>query len=157
MILVFSVFLLLLSSCAKIIVVDDPLTSQEHIDLGYIYERQGKSELAEKEYMEAIRKDRKNWLAYYNLGNIYAKKEDWDKAEELYRKALEIKRDPDLLNNLAYVLSKKGEYCEALKLIEEALQKAQKPEYKKTQEMIREAIERHSLECSPFEGKGELG
>jgi len=68
---------------------------------------------------------------------------------------LEIKRDPDLLNNLAYVLNKKGDHCLALKLIEEALAKAQKPEYKQTEEEIKSAIEVKEVKCLFFEGEGE--
>ncbi len=155
MILVLFTFLLLLSSCARIVVYTDPLTSEEHVNLGYIYEKQGKIELAREEYKKAIRKDRKNWIAYYNLGNLYAREEKWERAEELYLRALEIKRDPDLLNNLAYVLNKKGDHCLALKLIEEALAKAQKLEYKQTEKDIRSAIEREKVNCLFFEGEGE--
>lgn len=147
---------LLLTSCSSIVIIKDPLTSEEHINLGYIYERQGKYELAEKEYKKAIKKDRKNWLAYYNLGNIYAKREKWDIAEEFYLKALEFSKDPDLLNNLAYVLNKKGEHCEALKLVKEALQKEQKAEYFQTMKEIEEAIKRKGIDCLSFKGKGEL-
>ncbi|WPM32345.1 tetratricopeptide repeat protein [Hydrogenobacter sp. T-2] len=156
MILVLFTLLLLLSSCARIIVYTDPLTSEEHVNLGYIYEKQGKIELAREEYKRAIRKDRKNWIAYYNLGNIYAKEENWERAEELYLGALEIKRDPDLLNNLAYVLNKKGDHCLALKLIEEALIKAQRAEYMQTKEEIKNTIERKKVECLSFEREGEL-
>jgi len=69
-------FFLFSCSVPTIVILEDPLTSQEHVNLGYIYEKQGKLELAEKEYKKAIKKDKKNWIAYYNLGNLYAKKED---------------------------------------------------------------------------------
>ncbi len=154
--LILFTFLLLLSSCARIVVYTDPLTSEEHVNLGYIYEKQGKIELAREEYKKAIRKNRKNWIAYYNLGNIYAREERWERAEELYLRALDIKRDPDLLNNLAYVLNKRGDHCIALKLIEEALTKAQKPEFTQTEEEIRRAIDREKVKCLSFEGEREL-
>ncbi len=156
MILFLFILSIFLSSCAKIVVFSDPLTSKEHTDLGYIYEKQGRLELAEKEYLKAIRKDRKNWLAYYNLGNMYAKREEWERAEELYLKALEIERDPDLLNNLAYVLNKRGEYCLALKLVKEAKSKRDREEYTKTMKEIDENIKKLRIECLPFEGEGEL-
>ena len=115
LLILFSIFLF---SCSvpTIVILENPLTSQEHVNLGYIYEKQGKLELAEKEYKKAIKKDKKNWIAYYNLGNIHAKRENWEKAESFYRKAIEIKRDPDVLNNLAYVLNKQGKYCFAQKI-----------------------------------------
>ncbi|MFN3599255.1 MAG: tetratricopeptide repeat protein [Aquificaceae bacterium] len=142
------------SSCSlpTLIILKSPLSWEEHVNLGYIYERQGRLDLAEGEYKKAIRKNRRAWIGYYNLGNIYAKRGDWEKAEEFYFKALEIERDPDLLNNLAYVLNKKGDTCLALKLIKEALQKKEREEYRKT---LRE-IEEKGKNCLPFEGEGEL-
>lgn len=143
-----------LFSCAglKVVIIEDPLTSEEHVNLGYIYERQGKIDLAEEEYRKAIRKEKKNWIAYYNLGNLYVKRGDLERAEEYYFKALELKRDPDLLNNLAYILNKRGETCLALKLIEEAISKEEKEEYRETLKEIKERDQR----CLSFEGEGEL-
>ena len=154
MVIVLVALLSLLFSCAlpRIAIVENPLTSEEHVNLGYIYEKQGKVDLAQEEYKKAIRKDKRNWIAYYNLGNLYAKREDWEKAEEFYLRALEIKRDPDLLNNLTYVLNKKGETCLALRLIKEAIEKQEKEQYKGT---LRE-IEKKGIECLPFEGEREL-
>ncbi|MDW8095358.1 MAG: tetratricopeptide repeat protein [Aquificaceae bacterium] len=147
---------LLVSSCARIVLVENPLSSQEHTTLGYIYEIQGKWELAEREYLRAIKKDRKNWLAYYNLGNIYAKRGDWTKAEKSYRRALNINRDPDTLNNLAYVLNKKEEHCSALRFVKEAIGKADREEYRKTKEEILNAIESKKLNCLLPEEEGHL-
>ncbi|MCS7195935.1 MAG: tetratricopeptide repeat protein [Aquificaceae bacterium] len=123
------------------------------MNLGYIYERQGKLELAEQEYRRAIKKDKKNWLAYYNLGNVYLRKGKWEEAEEHYRKALEIRRDPDTMNNLAYLLNRKGEHCEALELIREALRKAHRKEYIETREEIEKALKEKDVKCLNFEGE----
>lgn len=49
-------FFLFSCSVPTIVILEDPLTSQEHVNLGYIYEKQGKLELAEKEYKKAIKK-----------------------------------------------------------------------------------------------------
>ncbi len=92
----------------QIVILKDPLTAEEHINLGYLYEKQGKLDLAEEEYKKAIRKDKKNYLAYFNLGNIYAQRREYGKAERQYRKALGLEEDPDVLNNLAYVLNNAG-------------------------------------------------
>ncbi|MFN3975980.1 MAG: tetratricopeptide repeat protein [Aquificaceae bacterium] len=150
-------FSLFLFSCSAptIVILKDPLTSQEHVDLGYIYEKQGKLDLAEKEYKKAIKKDGKNWIAYYNLGNIYAKREEWRKAENFYKKAIEIKRDPDALNNLAYVLNKQGKYCLAQRIIKEAIEKENKEDYRETEKEIERAIKEKKVNCSSFEGEGE--
>lgn len=154
--LIFPYLVLFLSSCSSIIILRDPLTPEEHVNLGYLYERQGKMELAEREYKKAIGKDRKNWLAHYNLGNIYARRGDWDRAEGFYERALRINRDADLLNNLAYVLKEKGEYCRALRLLREATEKSQKPQYFQNIRSVEEDIRKKGIECLPFEGEGEL-
>jgi Tfp pilus assembly protein PilF len=130
--------IMLCGSCAvpQIVILKDPLTAEEHINLGYLYEKQGKLDLAEEEYKKAIRKDKKNYLAYFNLGNIYAQRGEYEKAERQYRKALKLKEDPDVLNNLAYVLSKQGKKEEALLYIKKALEMKDDPSYRETLEEI---------------------
>jgi Tfp pilus assembly protein PilF len=134
--LIVSIFL---ASCSipHVYVIEDPLTASQHNNLGYIYERQDKYVLAEKEYRAAIRKQ-KNWSApYFNLGNVYFKMRDLAKAEEYYREA--VARDPansDAMNNLAYVLCEQGRYEEAKKWIDQALSINTKEEYLETQKRI---------------------
>ncbi len=138
-ILLICLLFLLLSSCTlpSIIILKDPLTDKEHVDLGYIYERQGKLELAKKEYKKAIGKNKKLWQAYFNLGNVYAKMWEFEKAEEAYRKALYLnKNDPDTLNNLAYVLYKQGRKEEGLEYINKALRIREKQEYLETKRAL---------------------
>ncbi len=122
-------------SCAvpRVVILKDPLTAEEHVDLGYIYERQGKLDLAEEEYKRAVKKNRRLWQAYFNLGNVYAQRWEFERAEEAYRKALELSpQNPDILNNLAYVLYKQGRKEEGLVYIRKALQIKDKPEYRQT-------------------------
>jgi Tfp pilus assembly protein PilF len=131
--------ILLLASCAipHVYVIDDPLTASQHNELGCIYEKQGKYALAEKEYRQALNKD-KNWaVPYFNLGNTYFKTGDRNKAEEYYRKALQRNsNNPDIMNNLAYLLCEQGQYEEAEKWIVRALSIAAKEEYLDTQKRI---------------------
>jgi len=128
-----------LVSCAfpRVYLIDDPLTAAQHNELGYIYEGQGKYELAEREYRHAIKKE-KNWaVPYFNLGNVYFKKGDGTKAEEYYRKALQRdSNNPDIMNNLAYLLCELGQYLEAEKWIAGALSISAKEEYLDTQKRI---------------------
>ncbi|MGC9081546.1 tetratricopeptide repeat protein, partial [Sulfurihydrogenibium sp.] len=63
------------------------------------------------------------------MGNLYYKKGEKEKAVEYYLKALEKERNPDVLNNLAYVLYELGRYEEAKKYIEEALSIKKDPRY----------------------------
>lgn len=138
-----------ISSCSipKIIVYDDPLTAEEHNDLGVVYEKKNMYDLAEKEYKKAISKNKNWYLPYFNLGNLYYKKGDLDKAIEFYKKALEKENRPEILNNLAYVLYEKGEYKEALNYIELALKLDQKKEYLDTYNRIKEKVK--DLKPSP--------
>ncbi|WP_340695597.1 tetratricopeptide repeat protein [Hydrogenobacter thermophilus] len=126
-------FLFFTLSCAQIVVLSDPLTAQEHLNLGYIYERKGELKLAKEEYEKALRKDKNLWKARFNLGNIYAKEGDYAKAEEEYRKALELHHeDADVLNNLAWVVYKQGRREEALSIIQKAISLRDSKEYRET-------------------------
>jgi len=133
------IFILFLLGCSfpRIYIIDDPLTAQQHNELGFIYESQGKSDLAEKEYIRAAEKEKEWGVPHFNLGNVYFKKGDQEKAETHYRKALERDpENPDFMNNLAYVLYKKGEYDEAETWIDRALSIAVKEEYLDTRNKI---------------------
>jgi Tfp pilus assembly protein PilF len=128
-----------LFSCTlpRVYVIDDPLTAPQHNDLGYIYESQGKYELAEKEYGQALKKD-KGWaVPYFNLGNVRFKQGDMNKAEEYYRKALQRdSSNPDIMNNLAQTLCELGQYEKAEEWISRALMISTKEEYLDTQKEI---------------------
>lgn len=96
----------------------DPLTATEHNNLGVAYEREGKNDLAEKQYKRAIQKDDRFTSAYVNLGNVYYDKEDYDKAEKYYKKALKL--DPENImatNNLGNVYLKNNEYDQGIELL----------------------------------------
>jgi tetratricopeptide (TPR) repeat protein len=138
----FTIHYSLLSGCAmpKIIILDDPLSPEEHINLGVAYEKQGDIDNALKEYRLA---SKKLPLAYLYMGNIYFQKNDLDEAESAYKKA--IKKAPDnsdAYNNLAWLYyTKKENLAEAeylaLKAIE--LNPSKKEIYQDTLEKIRGA------------------
>lgn len=124
----------------KIVVIDDPLTAQQHNDLGVAYEEKGDFVLAGKEYEKAIKKNRDWVIPYLNLGHLYYRQDKLDQAERALREGLRVKGDhPDLLNNLAWVLMEKGQYEQATALIDKAITKEDKEEYRDTR---REIIER---------------
>lgn len=137
--LFFAVAVLFAVSCTlpRILILDDPLSAAQHNELGYIYEGQGKYDLAEKEYRRALEKQ-KGWaVPYFNLGNVHFKRGDLKGAETYYRKALERDPDnPDIMNNLAYVLSEQGKYEKAERWIDRALRLSPKSEYLDTQRRI---------------------
>ena len=133
--------LLLFSGCSfpRIIILKDPLTPEEHLNLGLAYEQQGEFEPAIKEYKAAAKKLP---IAYLYLGNVNFQKKDWGEAEGYYKKA--IKSDPrnaDAHNNLAWLYYTKKENPEqaedlALKAIE--LNPSKENIYRDTLEKIRE-------------------
>jgi tetratricopeptide (TPR) repeat protein len=130
-----------ISGCAlpRIIILNDPLTPEEHLNLGVVYENRGEFDYAIREYELAAKRLP---LASLYLGNVYFQKKEWDKAEKQYRKAM--KKDPrngDACNNLAWLYYTKRENRQeaenlAFRAIE--LNPAKEPIYRDTLEKIRE-------------------
>lgn len=119
-------FLLLAAGCAtpRVSVPTDPLSADEHVRLGAVYEREGRTDLAAREYEAALRQERWHPAAHLGLGNLAVARGDLREAERRYRAALA--RDPNLadaLNNLAWVyLLKGGRAEEAVALAKRALE-----------------------------------
>lgn len=138
---------LLFAGCSlpRIIVLDDPLSPEEHLNLGVTYERKCESESAIKEYEAA---SKKLPIAYTYLGNVYFQKNELEDAERYYRKA--IKKNPgnaDAYNNLAWLYCTKKENIDeaeqlALKAIE--LNPSKRDIYQDTLDKIR-ALKTNSL------------
>jgi len=139
---ILALIIFVVAGCAmpKIVVIDDPLTAQQHNDLGVAYEEKGDFTLAGKEYEKAIKKNRDWVIPYLNLGHLYYRQDKLDQAERALREGLRVKGDhPDLLNNIAWVLMEKGQYEQATALIDKAITREDKEEYRDTR---REIIER---------------
>ncbi|MBI4653590.1 MAG: tetratricopeptide repeat protein [Nitrospirae bacterium] len=132
---------LLLTSCSlpRIVILDNPLSPEEHINLGVVYEKKGEIDNALKEYKLA---SKKLPLAYLYMGNIYFQKNEFDEAESTYKKA--IKKNPDnsdAYNNLAWLYyTKKGNLNEAEELALKAIElnPSKKDIYQDTLGKIRE-------------------
>ncbi len=105
--------LLLAGGCSRvprIIVLEDPLTASEHVDLGVAYERKGELDLALREYERALRKDGKFHRARVNLGNVFLAKKEHGKARDEYLLALELRPgDVEATNNLSWAAILSGE------------------------------------------------
>jgi len=122
-VLPFLLVLLLAGGCSRvprIIVLSDPLSAAEHVELGVAYERKGELDLARREYERALRKDRKFYRARVNLGNISLSKKEYGKAREEYLLALKLRPgDAEATNNLSWAAIFSGEgIAEALARME---------------------------------------
>ena len=105
----------------RIVVLDDPLTPEEHLNLGVAYERKGELDSAIKEYELAAKKLS---IAYLYLGNAYFQKEILSEAEKYYRLAIENEiLNADAHNNLAWLYYvKKENLDEAESLVLKAIE-----------------------------------
>lgn len=109
--LMFTLFFLHLCLCGcavpRIVVFEDPLTPEEHLNLGVAYEKKGELDNAIREYKLAAKKLP---VAYLYLGNAHFQKDEVDAAKKYYKKSIE--KDPnnaDAYNNLAWLYYTKGE------------------------------------------------
>jgi len=123
-----SIFLLFMtfSACGslpRVIVLKDPLSAQEHLQLGATYEREEQWSLALSEYRAAIEKGADRALLEGYIGNIYFGMGDYGKSEAAYRRALKSKpENPPILNNLASVyVAEKRNLDEAERLVRSAM------------------------------------
>jgi tetratricopeptide (TPR) repeat protein len=121
----------------RIVVLDDPLTPEEHLNLGVSYEKKGELDNALEEYRTA---SKKLPAAYLYIGNVYYLKGEFEKAEPYYRKAIrEEPKNADAYNNLAwlYYLERKN-LREAERLASTAVELSpEKKIYRDTLEQIR--------------------
>lgn len=113
---------LILTGCSipQIAVLHDPLTPEEHLQLGLNYEKKGLIEEAIKHYEDASKSDARGFLF---LGNLYLNQGNYDKAEEYYKKAIKKDKLADAYNNLAWLYYIKGERLqEAEDLVKKAIE-----------------------------------
>ncbi len=117
---------LFLSGCSmpKIIVLHDPLSAEEHLRLGSIYEQQGKTDLAREQYRMAAAQDPKHARAWALVGDLSYRLGDLRDAEKAYGKALDLDpRNGDLRNNLAWVYARQERKLgRARELVERAME-----------------------------------
>ena len=127
-------------SFPRVIILKDPLTPEEHLNLGVTYEQQGDFDNAIKEYNLAAKNLPR---AFLYLGNAHFQKKEWKKAEEYYRLAIEKEPDnADAHNNLAWLYyTRREKLDEAETLARRALRlnPGKGDIYRDTLEKIREA------------------
>jgi len=85
----------------RLIIDKDPLSPEEHIELGLAYQKNGETDPAIKEYEAA---SRKLAIACLYLANLYFENKNLDLAEKYYQEAISKKPDmADAYNNLAWL------------------------------------------------------
>lgn len=131
----------LISGCTmpRIIILDDPLTPEEHINLGVAYEKKNEFDAATKEYKLA---SGKLPVAYLYLANTCFNSGDMDKAESYYRKMIaKLPLNAEAYNNLAWLYYTEGknlDEAEKLALRAVELNPAEETTYRDTLEKIRQ-------------------
>jgi len=122
----------------RIMILSDPLSAEEHLQLGIAYEKEGEFDNAIREYEAA---EKKTPRAYYYLGNAHFQKKEFGKAEIYYKKAINKEAsNADAHNNLAWLYCVQGRNlveAEGLALKAMELNPAKKDTYKDTLERIR--------------------
>ncbi len=94
-----------------------------HLDLGIALDKQGKSDEAIAQFLQALKINPGYALGHFNLGNAFLQKGKVDEAIAQYQLAL--KTDPDLEpahKSLGYALLQKGQLDEAIAHYERALE-----------------------------------
>jgi Tfp pilus assembly protein PilF len=93
----------------RLVRFNDPLTPEEHIQLGLSYENQNLPTNAEREYRAALHGDKRNVVARVALGNLAYAGGRLDEAETAFRAAVKLAPDNAAANNnLAMVLAERG-------------------------------------------------
>jgi tetratricopeptide (TPR) repeat protein len=87
----------------------DKTSLRAYLGLAVSQDHRGATDAALQTYLDAIQAIPNDTNCYRGAGDIYREKNDWEKAKEMYKKALVI--DPDngyAANSLAYTMLKEG-------------------------------------------------
>ncbi len=100
----------------------DPLSAEEHLELGVAYESSGELELARKEYERALGKNPALAQAMINLGNVHYQRGEYSRAEEEYHQALKLSpQNGDIYNNLGWAYLSQNKFEQAHQAVTQAL------------------------------------
>src|SRR4051812_45247531 len=88
----------------KVFRFKDPLSAEEHAQLGGIYEQQGLLLNAKREYQASVRNDKTKVESWIALGNIAFERHRYTMSQRYFRHALRVApQNPSAMNNLAMV------------------------------------------------------
>jgi len=87
----------------------DRNNTEAMVKLGMVQNQQGASDKALQTYMEGAKNQPRQIVFPLLAGGVYQDRHDWDKAKQMYQRALEIQpENPIASNNLAYVMLQQG-------------------------------------------------
>jgi tetratricopeptide (TPR) repeat protein len=87
----------------------DKKNSEALARLGMVRNERGATDQALQTYLDGSKINPKEITFYQLAGDIYMRKQDWDRAKQQYEKVLEIQpENPLASNNLAYVMLQQG-------------------------------------------------
>ena len=115
------------SALPQLVRHSDPLTAEEHVQLGNSYEEQGLHDRAIEQFQEALHLQKNNAVALNNLAMVYlAAGKDLSKAERWAQMALNQggPLKPYVLDTLATIYIQEHRYPEARKALDEAARAA---------------------------------
>jgi tetratricopeptide (TPR) repeat protein len=100
------VVILFLYGCSlpRIIILHDPLSPEEHNNLGRIYESQKKFDQALQQYQAALNRNQNFVPSLLLLGDLSYRLKKYSEAESAYKKAIKLEpENGDIYNNLCWV------------------------------------------------------
>jgi Flp pilus assembly protein TadD len=114
----------------------------------------GDMEVAYKELSAAVEEDPTLWRAWNAIGAYHDAQDDWEKAEDAYRRALAVRpNEPMILNNLGFSLLMQNRVDEALGPLQEAMRLA--PDSSQVKTNVRLAYARKGEYRRAVSGSGD--
>ncbi|HNX77420.1 MAG TPA: tetratricopeptide repeat protein [Candidatus Rifleibacterium sp.] len=107
----------------KEILAKEPQNARALHHLGMIKFNDGKYKEAITDFEAALKADSKSFQSRFLIGDCYRALDDYSKAEEQFRKAIEIKEDVFAMLNLADAIFKQGRVKEADEVYQKILSK----------------------------------
>lgn len=105
------------------ILAREPANAKALHHLGLVKFNTGKYAEAIKDFEKALAADSKSFQSRFLMGDCYRAMDDYKKAEEQFRKAIEIKEDVFAMLNLADAIVKQGRFKEAEEVFDKILKK----------------------------------
>ncbi len=118
--------LLTFSFCSKkisLVKINDPLSPEEHFQLGMIYLSSKEFSSAQKQFKNYVKQKPKDYLGWFYLGVCEQELNRYQKASRAYKKTISLNPDyAPAYNNLADLYLKKHKLTQAEELVKKAIE-----------------------------------